>query len=134
MNLEANLPGRAVVNIGSASPINGRDTTNYNVYRDNYTPHGMVICATLALLGGPSCPATRAGGIRIACSRVRALFRQHAPGSSKKCVPMTGQQQCELIPGGCSIPYVPDADTSSRETDAALRKAIAASDVLAAIK
>jgi hypothetical protein len=28
MNMEVNLPGRAIVNIGSASPLNGRDTIN----------------------------------------------------------------------------------------------------------
>ena len=73
----------------------------YNVYRDDYTPHGHAVCASLAQYGGPPCP-TRVEGVRIACDRVRERFRQHAPHKKKRCVPMTGKQQCEMVPGGCT--------------------------------
>ena len=77
------------------------DTKTYNVYRDDYTPHGHAVCASLAQLGGPPCP-TRAEGVRIACDRVRERFRQYAPQKKKRCVPMTGKQKCEMVPGGCT--------------------------------
>ena len=47
------------------------------------------------------CP-TRADGVRIACDRVREAFRQYAPHKKKRCVPMTGKQKCEVVPGGCT--------------------------------
>ena len=89
--------------VGAASPTNMRDTKTYNVYRDDYTLHGHAVCASLQRLGGPPCP-TRAEGVRIACDRVRERFRQFAQGRSrnKRCVPMTGKQQCERVPGGCT--------------------------------
>ena len=96
-----NFPGEVVM-VGAASPTNMHDTKTYNVYRDDYTPHGHAVCASLAPFGGPPCP-TRAEGVRIACDRVRERFQQFAQGRSrnKKCVPMTGKQQCERVPGGC---------------------------------
>ena len=33
------------VNVGAASPTNMHDTKTYNVYRDDYTPHGHAVCA-----------------------------------------------------------------------------------------
>ena len=97
-----------VVMVGAASPTNMRDTKTYNVYRDDYTPHGHAVCASLQRLGGPPCP-TRADGVRIACDRVREAFLLAGhrpasllpPNSKKRCVPMTGKQQCERVPGGC---------------------------------
>ena len=100
INLRTNFPGE-VVNVGAASPTNMHDTKTYNVYRDDYTPHGHAVCATLQRLGGPPCP-TRADGVRIACDRVREAFRQYAPHKKKRCVPMTGKQKCEVVPGGCT--------------------------------
>ena len=75
---------------------------------DDYTPHGHAVCASLQRLGGPPCP-TRADGVRIACDRVREAFLLAGhrpasllpPNSKKRCVPMTGKQQCERVPGGC---------------------------------
>ena len=107
INLKTNFPGE-VVNVGAASPTNMHDTKTYNVYRDDYTPHGHAVCASLAQLGGPPCP-TRADGVRIACDRVREAFLRAGhrpasllpPNSKKRCVPMTGKQQCERVPGGC---------------------------------
>ena len=95
--------------VGAASPTNMRDTKTYNVYRDDYTPHGHAVCASLQRLGGPPCP-TRAEGVRIACDRVREAFLRAGhrpasllpPNSKKRCVPMTGKQQCERVPGGCT--------------------------------
>ena len=100
INLRTNFPGE-VVNVGAASPTNMHDTKTYNVYRDDYTPHGHAVCASLQRLGGPPCP-TRAEGVRIACDRVRERFRQYAPHKKKRCVPMTGKQKCEMVPGGCT--------------------------------
>ena len=100
INLRTNFPGE-VVNVGAASPTNAWDTKTYNVYRDDYTPHGHAVCASLAQFGGPPCP-TRAEGVRIACDRVRERFRQYAPHKKKRCVPMTGKQKCEMVPGGCT--------------------------------
>ena len=80
---------------------NMHDTKTYNVYRDDYTPHGHAVCASLAQFGGPPCP-TRAEGVRIACNRVREEFRKNPPRRNKRCVPMTGKQRCELVPGGCT--------------------------------
>ena len=102
INLITNFPGEIVM-VGAASPTNMWDTKTYNVYRDDYTPHGHAVCASLAPFGGPPCP-TRAEGVRIACDRVRERFQQFAQGRSrnKKCVPMTGKQQCERVPGGCT--------------------------------
>ena len=100
INLRTNFPGE-VVNVGAASPTNAWDTKTYNVYRDDYTPHGHAVCASLAQFGGPPCP-TRAEGVRIACDRVREAFRQYAPHKKKRCVPMTGKQKCEMVPGGCT--------------------------------
>ena len=82
--------------------------SGWRSYRDDYTPHGHAVCASLQRLGGPPCP-TRAEGVRIACERVREAFllAGHrpasllAPNSKKRCVPMTGKQQCERVPGGC---------------------------------
>ena len=62
----------------------------------------------LSHFGGPPCP-TRAEGVRIACDRVREAFLLAGhrpasllpPNSKKRCVPMTGKQQCERVPGGC---------------------------------
>ena len=107
INLRTNFPGE-VVNVGAASPTNMHDTKTYNVYRDDYTPHGHAVCASLQRLGGPPCP-TRADGVRIACDRVREAFLLAGhrpasllpPNSKKRCVPMTGKQQCERVPGGC---------------------------------
>ena len=33
---------------------------------------------------------------------VREAFRQYAPHKKKRCVPMTGKQKCEMVPGGCT--------------------------------
>ena len=63
--------------------------------------YGHAVCASLQRLGGPPCP-TRAEGVRIACDRVREAFRQYAPHKKKRCVPMTGKQKCEMVPGGCT--------------------------------
>ena len=60
-------------------------------------------------LGGPPCP-TRADGVRIACDHVREAFLRAGhrpasllpPNSKKRCVPMTGKQKCEMVPGGCT--------------------------------
>ena len=92
---------QGIVNVGAASPTNMHDTKTYNVYRDDYTPHGHAVCASLQRLGGPPCP-TRAEGVRIACDHVREAFRQYAPHKKKRCVPMTGKQKCEVVPGGCT--------------------------------
>ena len=100
INLRSNFPGE-VVNVGAASPTNAWDTKTYNVYRDDYTPHGHAVCASLAQYGGPPCP-TRADGVSIACDHVREAFRQYAPHKKKRCVPMTGKQRCEMVPGGCT--------------------------------
>ena len=62
----------------------------------------------LALAVAWLCP-TRADGVRIACDRVREAFLRAGhrpasllpPNSKKRCVPMTGKQQCERVPGGC---------------------------------
>ena len=101
INLVANFPGR-VVAVGAISMTNMGDTETYNIYRGDYTPHGMAVCASLAPFGGPPCAATRAEGVRVACDRVREAFRRHAPNSRKRCAPMTGKQQCGLVPGGCN--------------------------------
>ena len=108
INLITNFPGEIVM-VGAASPTNMHDTKTYNVYRDDYTPHGHAVCASLQRLGGPPCP-TRAEGVRIACDRVREAFLRAGhrpasllpPNSKKRCVPMTGKQQCERVPGGCT--------------------------------
>ena len=65
-------------------------------------------CKTRVFLINPPCP-TRAEGVRIACDRVREAFLLAGhrpasllpPNSKKRCVPMTGKQQCERVPGGC---------------------------------
>ena len=100
INLKTNFPGEVVM-VGAASPTNMHDTKTYNVYRDDYTPHGHAVCASLAQFGGPPCP-TRAEGVRIACNRVREEFRKNPPRRNKRCVPMTGKQKCEMVPGGCT--------------------------------
>jgi len=96
-----NMTTAAWVGQNHASPTNMHDTKTYNVYRDDYTPHGHAVCASLAQFGGPPCP-TRAEGVRIACNRVREEFRKNPPRRNKRCVPMTGKQRCELVPGGCT--------------------------------
>ena len=40
--------------------------------------------------------------LAVACVRVREAFRQYAPHKKKRCVPMTGKQKCEVVPGGCT--------------------------------
>ena len=95
INLRTNFPGE-VVNVGAASPTNAWDTKTYNVYRDDYTPHGHAVCASLQRLGGPPCP-TRAEGVRIACDHVREAFRQYAPHKKKRCVPMTGKADGAVV-------------------------------------
>ena len=70
---------------------------------------GSAICSRFQRLGGPPCP-TRADGVRIACDRVREAFLLAGhrpasllpPNSKKRCVAMTGKQQCERVPGGCA--------------------------------
>ena len=68
--------------------------------------------AWLQRLGGPPCP-TRAEGVRIACDRVREAFLLAGhrpasllpPNSKKRCVPMTGKQQCERVPALFMQPF-----------------------------
>ena len=99
---------KTITCIAEAKVSQLRDTKTYNVYRDDYTPHGHAVCASLQRLGGPPCP-TRADGVRIACDRVREAFLRAGhrpasllpPNSKKRCVAMTGKQQCERVPGGC---------------------------------